>query len=297
MATKDNIPIWKLRENISGVRIERINNAFITSFLDDIARFHRNDHFIAVLLTSGEAEIMVDFKNVQLSNGRLLFTLPGQIQRAVKFNPRSNGWILFLDNKLVDDYARMMIEDSLLKAPLLSLSKAEVDWFARYFDLLSLTYQDHNFGSLHKSAVNSLVIPCIYKIASAFQAATESASKQKSPRKIELTKKFKRLIRDHYLELKKPADYADLMSLSINYLNDTVKSVTGFSASHFIQQEMLREAQRLLCYTDLTIKEISGKLGYDDSKYFNRLFTKLSRITPGRFRNDFKSGSDRKIKK
>lgn len=285
---KDNIPIWKLRENISGVRIERINNTFIKSFLDDITKFHRNDHFIAVLLTSGEAEIMVDFKNVQLSNGRLLFTLPGQIQRAVRFNPRSNGWILFLDNKLVDDYARMMIEDSLLKAPLLSLSKAEVDWFARYFELLSLTYHDHDFGSLHKSAVNSLVIPCICKIASAFQTATDSASKQRSPRKIELTKKFKRLIRDHYLELKKPADYADLMSLSINYLNDTVKSVTGFSASHFIQQEMLREAQRLLCYTDLTIKEISGKLGYDDSKYFNRLFTKLSRITPGRFRNNFR---------
>lgn len=294
---KDNIPIWKLRENISGVRIERINNAFITSFLDDITKFHRNDHFIAVLLTSGDAEIMVDFKNVQLSNGRLLFTLPGQIQRAVRFNPRSNGWILFLDNKLVDDYARMMIEDSLLKAPLLSLSKTEVNWFARYFELLSLTYQDHNFSSLHKSAVNALAIPCIYKIASAFQMATDSASRQKSPRKIELTKKFKRLIRDNYLELKKPADYADLMSLSINYLNDTVKSVTGFSASHFIQQEMLREAQRLLCYTDLTIKEISGKLGYDDSKYFNRLFTKLSRITPGRFRNDFKSGSARKIKK
>jgi AraC family transcriptional regulator, transcriptional activator of pobA len=294
---KDDIPIWKLRENISGVRIDRIDNAFISSFLDSITRFHRNDHFIAVLLTSGDAEIMVDFKSVQLSNSRLLFSQPGQIQRAVRFNPRSSGWILFLDNKIVDEYARMMIEDSLLKAPLLSLSKTEVDWFTRYFELLSLTYQDQNFGNLHKSAVHSMVVPCICKIASTFHAASDSAAKQKSPRKIELAKRFKRMVRDHYQELKKPSDYADLMSLSINYLNDTVKSVTGFNASHFIQQEMLREAQRLLSYTDLSIKEISSSLGYDDPKYFNRLFTKLCKITPGRFRQDFTSNSVKKVKK
>jgi AraC-like DNA-binding protein len=79
------------------------------------------------------------------------------------------------------------------------------------------------------------------------------------------------------------------MSFSTSYLNDTIKSVTGFTASYFIQQEMLREAQRLLCYTDLSIKEISIDLGYDDTKYFNRIFTKLAGIPPGRFRYNFKS--------
>lgn len=286
---KSSIPIWQLKENISGVRIDRINDAYISSLLDNISKLHRNDHFICLMLTSGSAELLVDFKKVHVARERLLFLLPGQIQRVVKFNNNSDGWILFLDNKLVDEHARLMIEDSLFKGPLLSISGSDLQWFTRYFELLFQTYNDYALGSLHKSAVNAFAAPCVYKIASAFQANTESVSGQHSQRSIELTKKFKRLVRKHYRDLKKPNDYAGLMSFSISYLNDTIKSVTGFTASYFIQQEMLREGQRLLCYTDLSIKEISAYLGYDDSKYFNRIFTKLADDSPGRFRNNFKS--------
>ncbi|MBO9198675.1 MULTISPECIES: helix-turn-helix domain-containing protein [Niastella] len=285
---KSKIPIWQLRENISGVRIDLFSDAYISSTLNDVSKLHRNDHFICLLLTSGEGELLVDFKKVPVAKETLVFLIPGQIQRAVTFNNSSKGWILFLDDKLVDEHARLMIEDSLHKGPLLSLSKSDFEWYTRYFELLYQTYQDNTLGALHKLAVNALAAPCIYKIASAFQANTE-LSGQHSRRSVELTNKFKRLVRKHYRELKKSGDYADLMNFSVSYLNDTVKAVTGFTVSYFIQQEMLREGQRLLGYTDLSIKEIATYLGYDDPKYFNRLFTNLAGISPGRFRSDFKS--------
>ncbi|RPD41501.1 helix-turn-helix domain-containing protein [Chitinophaga barathri] len=285
---KVKIPVWQLKENISGVHIDRINHAFISSLFDDISKLHRNDHFICVMLISGNAELQVDFKNARIAPEKLAFLFPGQIQQAVKFD-NADGWILFLDNKLVDEHARMMIEDSLVKGPLLSLSAPDFLWFNRYFELLFQTYNDHTLGSLHKPAVNAFVAPGVYKIASAFQANTDAGSGHHSQRSIELTKKFKRLVRKHYRDLKKPGDYAGLMSFSLSYLNDTIKSVTGFTTSYFIQQEMLREGQRLLCYTDLSIKEIATYLGYEDPKYFNRMFTKLAAISPGRFRNNFKT--------
>ena len=286
---KSKIPIWQLKENISGVRLDWLSDAFISSLFDDISKLHRKDHFMCLLITSGSAELLVDFKKVYVAPGKLLFLLPGQILKAVKFSTNSEGWVLFLDNKLVDEQVRLMIEDSLFRAPLLSLSAPDLQWFKQYFELLFQTYNDYSLGGLHKPAVNTLAAPGIYKIASAFQANTESASKQYSPRSIEVTKKFRQLVRKHYRDLKKPGDYAGMMSFSISYLNDTIKSVTGFTASYFIQQEMLREGQRLLCYTDLSIKEIATHLGYDDAKYFNRLFSKLAEVPPGRFRNNFKA--------
>ncbi|WP_207515671.1 helix-turn-helix domain-containing protein [Longitalea luteola] len=286
---KSNIPIWQLKENISGVRIERINDAFISALINDVSKLHRNDHYICLFLISGKVELIVDFKEVQITGQKLAFLIPGQIQRVVKFNNKSKGWILFLDNKLVEEHARSMIEDSLHKGPLLLLSKSHLDWFTRYFELLFQTYNDHSFGSLHKSAVNTFTTPCIYKIAAAFQSTTEFVSGKHSQRSIELTINFKRLVRKNYRQLKKPSEYAGLMSFTTSYLNDTIKSVTGFTASYFIQQEMLREAQRLLCYTDLSQKEISTYLGYDDPKYFNRIFTKLADVSPGRFRHNFKT--------
>ncbi|WP_160169507.1 helix-turn-helix domain-containing protein [Sphingobacterium thalpophilum] len=286
---KRAIPIWQLKDNISGVRIDKIDSSYISVLLESISELHRNDYFICIMLTTGKAELLVDFKKIEVKKEKLLFLVPGQIRRAIHFDTNSKGWILFLDNKIVDDHARLMIEDSLFKEPLLSLSQSELEWYLQYFTLLFNTYNDYTFASFHKSAVYSLAMPCIYKIAAAFQATAESLSKQYSQRKIELTKKYKRLVRNHYRDLKKPSDYAGLMHYSTTYLNDTIKSVTGFKATYFIQQEMLRESQRLLCYTDLSIKEISTELGYDDPKYFNRIFTKLTNVSPGRFRKDFKS--------
>jgi AraC-type DNA-binding domain-containing proteins len=286
---KLNIPIWQLKENISGVRIEKMNEAFISSLFDDISTLHRNDHFICIMLTTGRAELLVDFKKVQVTPGRVIFLFPGQIQRAVKFENNVDGWILFLDNKMVDEHARLMIEDSLFKGPVLPLSAPDVWWFIRYFELLLQTYNDESLGPLHKPAVNAFAAPCVYKIASAFQANTQLGLNHHSQRSIELTKEFKRQVRQHFPDLKKPSEYAALMRYSISYLNDTVKAVTGFTTSYFIQQEMLRESQRLLCYTDLSIKQISDRLGYEDPKYFNRIFTKLAGTPPGRFRTNFKS--------
>lgn len=286
---KSKIPIWQLKENISGVRIDRINDAYISSLFDDISKLHRKDHFMCLMLTAGNAELLVDFKKIHVARGKLVFLLPGQILRAVKFNNNSDGWVLFLDNKLVDEQVRLTIEDSLFRTPILSISATDLQWFTQYFELLSQTYNDDTLGSFHKSAVNTLVAPGIYKIASAFLANTEFVSRQHSQRSIEVTKKFRQLVRKHYRDLKKPRDYGAMMSLSVNYLNDTIKSVTGFTVTYFIQQEMLREGQRLLGYSDLSIKEISAYLGYEDPSYFNRIFTKLAAISPGRFRNNYKS--------
>ena len=289
---KNDIPIWQLKENISGVRIDKISETFINEQMDDISKLHRNDHYICILLTRGKVEVLVDFKKVYVAQHALLFLLPGNIQRAVKFNSDSQGWILFLDNKLVDEQARLMIDGSMVKSPALSLSESDFQWFIRYFELLFQTYHDFTLGGLHRSTVNAFAAPGVYKIASVFQANGESASGEHSQRSIELTKKFKQLVRIHYRDKKKPSDYAGLMRFSINYLNDTIKAVTGFTATYFIQQELLREGQRLLCYTDLSIKEIAAYLGYDDPKYFNRLFSKLAGVSPGRFRSNFKSGID-----
>lgn len=284
---KGNIPILQLKDNISGIYIDKLDNSFVLSIFDQISRLHRKDYFICILLTAGNIKLLVDFKQVKIQKNQLLFLLPGQIQQALDFENTNSGWVLFLDNKMVDEHSRLIIEDSLLNEPILPLSEPDLQWYIQYFDLLFKTYHDHNFGGFHKSAVYSLTMPCIYKIASAFQASSDSLLNQYSQRKIELTKKFKRLVWKHYHELKKPSDYARIMNYSATYLNDTIKTVTGFNATYFIQQEMLRESQRLLCYSDLSIKEIAAELGYDDSKYFNRIFTKLCGISPGKFRKDF----------
>ncbi|MDX3914753.1 MULTISPECIES: helix-turn-helix domain-containing protein [Olivibacter] len=285
MTTK--IPTWPLKEHLSGIRINRMSDTYLTGLFEDISKLHRNDHFLLIKFVRGEAELLVDFKKASLGLGSIFFLQPGQVLQMVRFQ-QVEGWVLYLDNKLIDDHVRLMIEDSLFRGPLLSLTESDSEWFNSYLSLLLKTYYDQDFSSLHRHILTAMVAPIVYKVASIFQANASSLVDRHSQRSVELTKVFKCFVRNRFKELKKPKDYAGLMHISISYLNDTVKSVTGFTLSYFIQQEMLREAQRLLCYTDLSVKEISSSLGYEDYKYFNRLFSKLTKTSPGRFRKEFK---------
>jgi AraC-like DNA-binding protein len=79
--------------------------------------------------------------------------------------------------------------------------------------------------------------------------------------------------------------YAGSLNISTPYLNECVKTTTGYSVSWHIQQRVVLEAKRLLYHSDKSIKEIAGELGYDDYSYFTRLFVKVSGLTPVAFRN------------
>jgi YesN/AraC family two-component response regulator len=50
----------------------------------------------------------------------------------------------------------------------------------------------------------------------------------------------------------------------------------------------IEEAKRLLLGTDLSISDISVRIGYPNSNYFNQIFKKMVGMTPGKFRNDAK---------
>ncbi|HAR37126.1 MAG TPA: AraC family transcriptional regulator, partial [Porphyromonadaceae bacterium] len=68
------------------------------------------------------------------------------------------------------------------------------------------------------------------------------------------------------------------------YLYEAVKQTTGQSVSHYIHNEIVIQAKRLLFYTDRSVKEIALELGYEDYAYFTRLFTKTSKLSPTQFR-------------
>lgn len=283
---KNVIPIQKLKEAISGIRIDRMSDDYVGAQIRELANSHRNDYYMCLILEKGSADFFIDFQHVNLKPDSLLFLYPGQIQRIISIN-QSSGWILFFDNKLMDDHSRLVLEESLYQGPVLPLLETETGWFFPMMTLLYETYQLPEMASFHKPAMQSLLSACIYRIASMYQARIRIDMKQHSPRSVTIIKSFRKLLRENYKTIKRPADYASLMNLSLGYLNDTVKTLTGFSVSYSIQQETIREAQRLLCHSDLSIKEIADQVGFDDAKYFSRMFNKTTGQSPGNFRKNY----------
>lgn len=90
---------------------------------------------------------------------------------------------------------------------------------------------------------------------------------------------------DHPLQLKSPKDYAEVLSVHVNYLNRSVKQVTGKTTSTHIRERIFSEAKALLQHTNWNIGEIAYALGFDYLTYFNNFFKKLSGTTPTAMRS------------
>lgn len=83
-------------------------------------------------------------------------------------------------------------------------------------------------------------------------------------------------LQKHHVSKKLVADYADELCISPNYLNAVVKRQTGFPASYHIQQFIIVEAKRQAIYSDLRMKEVAERLGFDDYAHFSKFFKNYS---------------------
>ncbi len=286
---KEAIQIRPLEESLFGIQILPISDQTTLEYVGENIIFpHRHDHYNCFLMEGGCLNGTIDFQNLQIQTPSLLLVLPGQVHE-LKYAKEITGWVIAFDARFLDQNARMVVEQSFSSVALLHLDDAEKKWFANIFQLIYSTVKEGKSTTYHHQLIQTLINAFFYKAVLIFQSQEDKRIQAYSSRSIEIAKTFQQLAKENFLILKKPADYASKMNITVSYLNDTVKSVTGFPSTYYIQHEIFREAQRLLFYTAKSVKEIAFQLGYDDYKYFIRLFNKTIGTSPANFRENNKS--------
>jgi AraC family transcriptional regulator, transcriptional activator of pobA len=82
------------------------------------------------------------------------------------------------------------------------------------------------------------------------------------------------------LQLKTAQDFAKELSVHANYLNRSVKEVTGKPTTTHIAERIISEAKALLQHTDWNIADIAYALGFEYPTYFNNFFKRLTGTNP-----------------
>ncbi|WP_170982913.1 AraC family transcriptional regulator [Dyadobacter frigoris] len=284
----EKIPIYQFdefAEKGSDIFLFHFSAAEIFQFATEASVPHRHDHYCCFFVENGNMDFMIDFKPVIINKQSMLISYPGQVHEVVK-HQTCNGWVLAFDAKLINENAKLIIEESLTKIALISLNDDERDWFKKLFELIHSVINTNKKALFQAQLTRSLLDSFIYQASVLYQVQENTRIQEFSSRNIDITKKFRQLLQKNFKTMKKPSEYAEKMNFSVSYLNDTVKAVTGFPLTYFIQQEVVNEAQRLLYYSELSIKEVAYNLGYEDDKYFIRLFGKSTGSSPAIFRKN-----------
>lgn len=277
---RKSVPIV-LRElkNIEGF-ILKAWNEFSDDFKDAL-KPHRHDHYTGMLIENGEVEVLLDFESYLMPSNTLFISPPWQVHQIRKASMAS-GWYFSFENDLIEQSVRATLDKSLEEIMFIELTETEFYWFKSII-LSIISLQDLNQMTC-KDVSHPLLSAFVAQAGLSFQKKPKTDKTNFASRSVIITKKFINLVRHNYRHLKKPADYADKLHISVTYLNDSVKKTADASATLIIQKEIMREAQRLLYYTDHSIKEISDLLGYEDEKYFMRLFKKKTGFSPTEYR-------------
>ncbi|BAV09191.1 transcriptional regulator, AraC family [Filimonas lacunae] len=251
----------------------------------EVPGIHRDDHYIFAIQEKGASYVTVDFTPLHVQGSAMMYILPGQVHHGFLVQDVA-GWFIAVDTHLLTEEYRNVFETCLLTQHLF-LTPALQQEIISCLQLLYKQYQQPEHTPFRKQIIHSLLHSVVGIIAAGF-LEQEAANERSHTRPILITRQFKASLLKQYATQKSPAAYAKAMHLSLSYLNECVKSVTGFSVTYWIQHEVMLEAKRLLYYTEMNIKQIAFTLGYNDHAYFSRLFTKATGISALQFRKQYR---------
>ncbi|MEH7118817.1 AraC family transcriptional regulator [Neobacillus vireti] len=145
-------------------------------------------------------------------------------------------------------------------------------------DALNLTKNAANFIQL-KDGVKMWIVSVMEKMASL---------KKEHHNPIQVAKEW---IKDHLGDNISIKKIAQQVYMNPNYFCDYFKNQTGETILDYVTSARLEKAKALLEKTDLKIYDISLSVGYQDTKYFSRLFKQWIGQTPSQFRDKFSKTS------
>lgn len=250
----------------------------------DYTRPHRDDHYLLVFSTSGDLVMNIDFKNITIEEPTLLLVFPGQIHQTI-FVKDLKGWGMSIDPALIDKEFQLVFERSFQHPLSLDKNSSCFSHLLTLLDLMEELQQNTSANRFGLRVKHSLLDALIGLLAG--EIGRLDVEQGMANRGAIIHQTFLQLLKEHFREWKQPARYAAELNISVSHLYDTIKGITGDSVSAYIQQYCMLEAKRLLCFTNLSVKEIAYQLGYEEPVYFGKLFKKVTGLTPIQFRTQY----------
>ena len=113
--------------------------------------------------------------------------------------------------------------------------------------------------------------------------STESVADANARSKIQMAIGY---IQEHFAENLTVNVLAEHYGMSPNYFSSMFKKEMSRSAVNYITELRINQARELLYHSELSVVDISKKVGYEDSQYFFRVFKKYLGLTPLQYREE-----------
>jgi AraC-like DNA-binding protein len=246
--------------------------------------------FIKIVFLKQGGSAVIDFKEYKLEQDALFFINAGQYYR---FDNNCRGTMLYYNRDFycVEIHDKEVACDGILfhnvyEIPVIFMTE-EIS--VEMEGSVGAIKNEMKMGDSSMEEVLRVFLKLIIIRATRIWKKDHQVAGQEAHQEVEFSRNFSQLVEWHYTRYHTVAEYADLLNITPKALNKRVTRYTETTPNDIIKNRIILEAKRLLVHTRLSVKEIGYKLGYDDTSYFIRLFSKQASTSPQSFRQQYQT--------
>ena len=235
------------------------------------------DHYLIHYIISGKGFYKYGEKEYQLRKGQGFLICPEKVTyyQADEHNPWVYSWVGFTGHK-----AEYYLDQAGLsqESPVFTYDSDEV-----ISECILEMVKTYEANSWNETKILSLLYLFLSKLI-------EQNGLQSTGRKTVNTQEFYVNKATEYMEMNysrkiKITDIAAYIGLDRSYLGAIFKEYTDKSLQQFLLEQRVDKACRLMKNGELTISDISRSVGYDDPLHFSKMFKRIKRLSPKKFRS------------
>jgi len=250
--------------------------------------------FYKMGLVTGDMTVYYGDKLLELNGTVLFFVNPHVPHAVVRRSKNTSGYAcLFTESFITSRERTGILKNSPLfhigDTPIIPLNSEQAAFMAALFQkMLAVHSGDYPYkGELIRSCIELI-------IHEALRIQPSQNGPQFKDAAARITHLFLDMLERQFpieraadpLRLRTAQDFAAGLAVHVNYLNRSVKNVTGKPTSVHIAERITAEAKALLQHTDWSVADIAYALGFGYPTYFNNYFKRVTGTTPKSLRKE-----------
>ncbi|MDW3195306.1 MAG: AraC family transcriptional regulator [Cytophagales bacterium] len=245
------------------------------------------DFFEIFLILEGKGEFFLNEVSTQYEPGTVLFLPPGKIRQWGEQTETDVQYLIF-----EEEFIQRFFKDPLFlyrleffffdKPFFLQLNPTENEFYQGLMRNIQTEIDSLRTDSDH--LLRAFLYQGLIKLNRTFQAQHQLTDAHYDN---SLALDFRMALEENYVQKHQVQDYCELLNISKTTLNSKIHAAFGKHAGDMIRERLVQEAKQQLMHSKEPVSQIAYDLQFNEVSNFNRLFRKLTGMSPGDFRSHF----------
>ena len=275
---------------------EQIRIQMSNEFPDYIGVLHKHKFIEVVYILSGRATHIIEGESREVGRGDLFIINMDTPHAFEPVDDPSDPFLSydllftaeFFDRTLTGEHAIESLNDSYAfysvfgdqrRHPYFSVSGSSYTMFGELFHRIYLEYRGREKG--HMEIIRGYMIQLIITIFRLNETVGAEKAQKSGTQPIEYVLEY---IQRNYNRRISAAELAEKVYFNPDYLSRLFKEHTGQSITGMVQKIRVENVCKLLSTTNHTIVQIARDCGFEDMKFFYKVFKKHMGVLPSEYR-------------